>query len=114
MMDLQVGAAFEKRSVPLPDLSRMQVLPDMYQVKAKIEPQYRWRLMDEFGAECFTQQSDGSLLFSFGFADKESIVHWIVSFGDGAQLLEPAQLRKDVFTFAKEICRKYQFTDEES
>ncbi len=70
--------------------------------------------MDESGAECFTQQSDGSLLFSFGFSDKESIVRWIVSFGDGAQLLEPASLRKDVFTFAKEICRKYQFTDEES
>lgn len=114
MTDLQVGAVFEKRSVPLPDLSRTRVFPDVYQVKAKIEPQYRWRLMDEFGAECFTQQSDGSLLFSFGFADKESIVRWIVSFGDGAQLLEPAELREDVLTFAKEICRKYQFTDKES
>lgn len=111
MTDLQVGAVYEKRFVPLPDLSRTQVFPDAYQVKAKIQPQYRWRLMDEFGTECFAQQSDGSLLFSFGFTDKDSIVRWIVSFGDGAELLEPVELREDVFTFAKEICRKYPFMD---
>lgn len=45
--------------------------------------------------------------FSFGFADKSSIVGWIVSFGDGAELLEPTEVRKDLLEFAEGIRKKY-------
>lgn len=107
MTSLQMGDVFEKRSVPLPDLSQEQIFPYAYQVKAKIQPQYKWRLIEEYGPESFTQQSDGSLLFSFGFTDKNSIICWIASFGDGAELLEPAELRQDVLEFAEGIRRKY-------
>ena len=107
MTSLQMDASFEKRPFPLPDLSPKQIFPDVYQVKAKIQPQYQWRLIEEYGPESFTQQPDGSLLFSSGFTDKTSIVCWIASFGDGAELLEPAQFRKDILEFAEGICRKY-------
>ncbi len=69
MTSLQMDASFEKRPVPLPDLSPKQIFPDVYQVT--------------------------------------SIVCWIASFGDGAELLEPAQFRKDILEFAEGICRKY-------
>lgn len=107
MTNLQMEEPFEKRSVPLPDLSSEQVFPAAYQVKAKIQPQYQWRLIEEYGPESFTRQSDGSLLFMSGFTDKNSIVCWIASFGEGAELLEPAQFRKDVLEFAQGICRQY-------
>ncbi len=107
MADLQVGEAFEKRSVFLPDLSPEQVFPHMYQVKAKISPEYKWRLIEEYGAKSFTIQPDGMLLFSFGFFDKTNIVSWIASFGGGAELLEPAEFRKDVLAFAEGIQKKH-------
>lgn len=108
MTNLQMEEPFEKRSVPLPDLSSEQVFPTAYQVKAKIQPQYQWRLIEEYGPESFTRQSDGSLLFTSGFSDKSSIVCWIASFGEGAELLEPEQFRKDVLEFAQGICRQYK------
>lgn len=63
--------------------------------------------MEEFGPESFIEQSDGTLLFSFGFTDKTSIIGWIASFGDGAELLEPSELRQDILAFAEGIRKKY-------
>lgn len=107
MTELQVGEPFEKRAVPFPDLSPERMFPYRYQVKAKIDPKFKWRLIEEYGSECFTVQQDGSLLFSFDFADKTSIVGWIASFGSGAELLEPSEFRKDVLAFAEGIRENY-------
>ena len=63
--------------------------------------------MEEYGPDSFIEQPDGTLLFSFGFVDKTSIVGWIASFGGGAELLEPSEFRKDVLEFAEGIRRKY-------
>ena len=107
MMNLELREPFKKRAVSFPDLSVPHVFPHLYQVKAKIQPQYKWRLIEEYGPESFSVQPDGSLLFSFGFTDKTSIITWIVSFGDGAELLEPSELRRDVLAFGEGIRQKY-------
>ncbi|MDE7184575.1 MAG: YafY family transcriptional regulator [Lachnospiraceae bacterium] len=107
MVELQIGELFEKRTAPPPEFMQKDVFPCLYQVKAIIQPQFRWRLVDEFGPESFVQQSDGSLLFTHEFADKIMIITWIMSFGRGAELIEPAELRQDVRSYAEEICQKY-------
>lgn len=107
MVDLQIGGTFEKRPVPLPNLSSERIFPYAYQIKAKIRPEYKWRLVEEYGPESFVVQPDGTLLFSAGFTDKTSIVCWIASFGEGAELLEPAEFRRDVRLFAEGIRKKY-------
>lgn len=108
MTNLQLGEPFEKRTAPLPELSVERVFPSAYQVKAIIDPMYKWRLVEEYGPDSFTEQPDGSLLFSFGFTDKTSIICWIASFGGGAELLEPAEFRKDILEFAEGIREKYR------
>lgn len=107
MTDLQTNEVFERRAVPLPDLSPERIFPYMYQVKALIDPQYKWRLVEEYGPESFIALPDGRLLFSFGFMDKTSIISWIVSFGGGAELLEPKELRQEVLKFAERIQEKH-------
>ena len=101
---------FEKRAVPLPDFSVEKIFPYQYQVKAIIQPEFKWRLVEEYGPESFEARPDGTLLFSFGFMDKASIVGWISSFGDGAELLEPVEFRQDVLNFAEGIRKKYSNT----
>ena len=110
MTDLKTGEPFSKRPAPLPDLSTGQVFPPDFRVKALVRPEYKWRLIEEFGADCFTVQPDGKLLFSFGFTDKERLVRYMVSFGEGAELLEPPELRKDIAAFAEKILKNYQIT----
>ncbi len=107
MTDLKMGEPFEKRLSPLPDLAQGNVFPYTCQVKAKIQPEYKWRLIEEFGPESFTAEPDGTLLFTSGFTDNTSIIGWIASFGGGAELLEPAGLRQDILAFAEEIRKKH-------
>ena len=107
MADIQAEESFEKRSVPLPDFSPEHVFPGVYTVKALIQPSFKWRLVEEYGLESFTQQPDGTLLFSAKFTDKASIICWIASFGDGAELLEPPELRQSMLEFGEGIRRKY-------
>ncbi len=71
-------------------------------------PEYKWRLVEDYGPDSFSAEPDGSLLFSGGFADKVSVITWIISFGAGAELLEPEELRADVRAFAEGIRRKYE------
>ena len=108
MTDLSVGGGFEKRVVPFPDLSAARLFPCKYQVKARVAPEYKWRLVEDYGPDSFSAEPDGSLLFSGGFADKVSVITWIISFGAGAELLEPEELRADVRAFAEGIRRKYE------
>jgi predicted DNA-binding transcriptional regulator YafY len=110
MTELHTEELFEKRAVPLPDFSVEKIFPYQYQVKAIIQPEFKWRLVEEYGPESFEARPDGTLLFSFGFMDKASIVGWISSFGDGAELLEPVEFRQDVLNFAEGIRKKYSNT----
>lgn len=107
MTDLTAGEVFEKRMNPLPDFSQENIFPYTCQVKARIQPEYKWRLVEEFGPESFVTEPDGTLLFTFGFTDKTSIIGWIASFGSGAELIEPADLRQDILAFAEGIRQKY-------
>ena len=107
MTELKTEGEFVKRPAPLRDLSQEKVFPPLYSVKAKIKPRFKWRLVEEYGRESFTEEPDGSLLFTFGFTNKESIIGWIASFGGDAELLEPAEFRKDILLFAEGICKNY-------
>ena len=107
MTELAAVGSFEKRPAPLPDLSQEKVFPHVFQVRARIEPEYKWRLIEEYGADSFSIQTDGSLLFTFGFADKTSVIGWIASFGGGAELLEPVELRSELARFGEKIREKH-------
>lgn len=101
------GKAFSKRNAPLPDLSTERVFPGGYQVKALFEPECKWRLIEEFGKESYREQPDGRLLFSFEFTEKDNLFSWILTFGDKAELLEPAGLREEFFRIGEAMREKY-------
>lgn len=101
------GVRFEKRAAPLPELSAERVFPDEYPVRARIAPSYKWRLIEEYGEGCFTEQPDGYLLFERGFSSRGNLLSWILSFGGGAELLEPAEVRGQLRALGELLCEKY-------
>lgn len=107
MENLAVGEIFSSRSAPFPDISNERIFPHIYQVKAIVKSEYKWRLIEEYGKDSFTEQANGNLLFSFGFTDEESILSWILSFRGGAELLSPEYLRKSLQKLGKELEKQY-------
>lgn len=107
MTELRLGEPFVPRELPPPDLSAERVFPGNYAVRALIEPRYRWRLIEEYGPECFAEQPDGRLLFSHGFTDRDQVITWILSFQDGAELLEPAEMRGTLADIGTGLAKRY-------
>ncbi len=108
LTDLQTGAIFEPRETPLPDLADARVFPERWRVKALVEPRMKWRLIEEYGPDCYRVQPDGRLLFEGGFADRDNAITWLLSFEDGAELVEPEELRREMERIAERLVKTYQ------
>lgn len=107
MAELRLGENHERWPVPLPDLSTERVFPRLFPVRARVAPAFRWRLLEEFGPDSFTEQEDGWLLFPFSFADEENALRWILSFQGGAELLEPAACRENLAAVGRQLQQQY-------
>lgn len=104
----ETGRVFEKRAAPYPDLSNERVFPGGIHVRARFAPECKWRLVEEFGPESFTEETDGTLLFAWDYTDADNLMSWLMTFGPRAELLEPASLRKRLKHELEEMLRRYE------
>ncbi len=108
MTDLTTSAAFDPRPAPLPNLEPERIFPAKYQVTVLFEPACRWRLVEEYGVDSFTVEPDGRLRFTWRFPDGNSVIPWILTFGIGAELIEPTELREQLRTLTETLARRYE------
>ena len=100
--------AFNCRTVPTPDLSTEKIFPGGIKVKALFTKDVKWRLVEEFGPECYTEAEDGRLLFTADYTDKDNLVTWILTFGDKAELLEPKEARDRIRNTIEAMKKNYE------
>ena len=98
---------FEGREVPYPELSDEKIFPGGIKIEALFEKDMKWRLVEEFGMGCFTEQSDGRLLFHADYTDKDNAVSWLLTFGDKVEVLKPVEIREVIESIAKNIQELY-------
>lgn len=108
MTDITTDAPFTPRSSPLPNLEPEQIFPVKYQVTVVFDPVCRWRLVEEYGIDRFTVEPDGKLCFTGGFPDANSVLSWVLTFGDKAELLEPKELRDRLSVLTQTIADRYR------
>lgn len=102
------GQTFQKRSVPLPDLSNERIFPGGVQVKILFEAACKWRLIEEFGPDCFEEQPDGKLLFHADYTYKENLTSWLMTFADQAVLLEPESVKQEIQEALQKMLKQYE------
>lgn len=95
---------FKVREVSMPDLSIDKIFPERIHVKALFYPDMKWRLVEEFGSHCFDETEKGKLLFHADYTDKDSLISWLLTFGDKVVLLEPIEVREEI----RELLMKMQ------
>lgn len=101
---------FLPRTLPEYDCDIENVFPDHYQVHALFHPSAKWRLIEEYGIDCCTVADDGRLSLRFGFASKENLVSWILSFGNLAEVIEPVPIRDEIYSIVKKMYTAYSQT----
>ena len=108
MTDIAHVRTFEKkRDVTMPDLSNEKVFPPKAKVKAVFEPSMKWHLIEEYGAESFTELPDGKLLFE-QYTDDEGLLSWMLSLRDKVTVMEPESIREEILRIATELTKKYR------
>jgi len=103
----ETNRGFDRRIVPMPDLSNEKIFPGGIRVKALFTPDMKWRLVEEFGPHCFTEAPDGWLLFTADYTDMDNLVSWLLTFGSKAEVLEPAEVRDRIRHIAEEMEKTY-------
>ena len=103
MTELDTAGSFTPRPAPLPDLSDERVFPANYHVEMRVDGRFKWRLLEEYGADSFTEEPDGRCLFRTDFTSREQVLRWVLSFGGAAELLTPAELRAELAEMGEKI-----------
>ena len=103
----ETETAFVCREVPLPDLSQEKVFPKGIRTKILFDEDVKWRLVEEFGPDCFMRNEDGRLLFESNEMDMENLCSWIMTFGSRAEVLEPQELRDLLRDNAEKLLKIY-------
>ena len=99
---------FECREAPIPELSNEKIFLGKIKVKALFETDQKWRLIEDFGPECVVESDDGRLLFTADHTDMESLITWLMTFGDKAEVLEPEEAREAIAQMAKRMAMLYK------
>ena len=107
MTELAAGEPFEPRPAPLPDLEPERVFPVKYRVTVLFDPAWRWRLVEEYGTDSLAEEPDGRLRFTSGFPDADNVLSWVLIFGEGAELVEPVELREKLRTVTCALAERY-------
>lgn len=107
------GQIFSFQKVSLPDFSIHKLYSPEKNVKALVSPDVKWRLIEEFGSDCFTEMEDGRLLFSGFYSDMESLLAWILTFGDQMEVLEPAEVKDKLLCIVNSIKKIYEDDEHE-
>lgn len=96
--------SFKEREIPADRLELDGNLADTNEVTVLFDPSVRYRLIEDFGFQSFTETDNGKLLFHIGYTNWDYIISWILAFGDKAQVLSPPELVEAVKQIARNIC----------
>ena len=81
--------------------------PDDIKLVAAFEPSERYRLIESYGLDCYTETNDG-LKLEIGFTNREYMISWLLGFGGRVKVLEPDYIAEDIKTAAGNILSRYQ------
>ena len=104
------GEIYEERERGELSIEPERIFPLTLEAEVRFEPEVKWRLVEEYGMECFEEASDGTLIFKNGFADKASLFGWVLSFGASAELVKPEELRQEFEAILANMMGKYENT----
>lgn len=97
---------FVPRAIPEEELQLDDYFgDDTIHLKARFSASEKWRLIEEYGVDCYHVTDSGELLFEWDFASYYAMRSWIFSFGDKVTILEPFQLSEDRRQQAENIIR---------
>lgn len=99
--------SFALRDVPDEKLDFGGYFTDEIKAVILFDESVKYRLIEEYGPDCYTLLTDGKLSFQFPFTNSEYLFEWVLQFGYKAELLEPEEFRTELKKRLKNSLQKY-------
>jgi predicted DNA-binding transcriptional regulator YafY len=98
---------FSRRQFPADAADHDEIFPDPYNAKLLFDKNVRWRLIEDYGLDCFTETDEG-LLLDLKYTNRDYIKSWIFSFGESVTVLAPDDFKEEMKKSVAIMCEKYQ------
>lgn len=82
---------FSLREIPEERKQFGSFMTDDYLITAIYDPSVKYRLVEEYGPNCFTVMEDGRLYTKWGFTDPNRAISWFLGFGDQVVVTAPPE-----------------------
>lgn len=99
---------FAPREIPAEEFDLNDYFTDENKITILFDKSVEYRLVEEYGPDCYTVMEDGSLKFSVGYTNRDYIISWVLGFGEKARIVEPIDLANEFKEKAKNIVRNYE------
>lgn len=83
---------FSAREIPEEKMQFGSHMTDDYFVSAVYDPSVKYRLVEEYGYNSFSEKEDGKLYTEWGFSSAETAVEWFLGFGNKVEVLGPSEM----------------------
>ncbi len=98
---------FSPRPIPVEKANGSDAFPDRYHMQILFDKSMRYRLIEEYGLNCYKDTPDG-LLLDYGYTNKDYVFSWILGFGDKAEILSPKDVSEEFAVMVESIRNKYK------
>lgn len=99
---------FIPRGIPSEELDLVDYFTDENRITILFDKSLEYRLVEEYGPDCYRIMEDGSLKFSVGYTNRDYMVSWVLGFGDKAKIVDPVDLANEIKEKAKNIILNYE------
>ncbi len=99
--------SFAPREIPPARRDFNASFPDDIKLVALFEKSERYRLIEAYGLDCYTETGDG-LRLEIGFTNREFMLGWLLGFGGRVKVLEPDDVAAELKTAAENILSRYK------
>ena len=80
---------------------------DDIKLVALFEPSERYKLIESYGLNCYTETENG-LLFECGFENRNYLISWLLGFGGNVRVLSPDYISAELKSAAEKILSHYK------
>ncbi|WP_354095378.1 helix-turn-helix transcriptional regulator [Clostridium gasigenes] len=98
---------FDKRRVPEEKIEFDRYFSNEIKLTALFDVKVKYRLIEEYGIDSFTNLENGKLMFEIGFESSENLLSWVLSFGDSIEVIKPKEVCLELKRQAENILNKY-------
>lgn len=101
------GVRCESRQVPEYSCDKLRHTKGEIAAEVRFDAAVKWRVVDEWGAGRFEEDADGNITAHITWSDAPSLFHWLLTFGDHAEIVAPWPLREEFIHTIRRIQGKY-------